>query len=280
MAETDPQKLKMPKSRPRPIPRLRNVLNRDRVRDRDQESDPRPRLLDRDRESRQCLADCFIKKVPKATQVKIEHVRSVLGDLTPVDEATALKVYDVLRRCPGLPATVKYTEKTRAGKLVWDTKISPTGTFAGYESIPVLSEHQHIGRAARVYLFYTPDGEYVIVLLHKKKNCELPKHEDDAESAEAETVNVSELLERQKRETRNVSNAVLMTVTNPGIRRRCRVHLTHNCKGNVMPVPHAFDDLADRAGLDANKVWFTTMVLSPDMFDEYIAVVDGNIAAL
>ena len=45
-----------------------------------------------------------------------------------------------------------------------------------------------------------------------------------------------------------------------------------------MPVPHAFDDLADRVGLDANKVWFTTMVLPPDMFEEYITVVERNIA--
>ena len=69
-----------------------------------------------------------------------------------------------------------------------------------------------------------------------------------------------------------------MTVTNQGIRRRCRVHLKYDCEGNVMPVPHAFDDLV-RPCLDAKEVWFTTIVLSPDMFEEYIAVVDGNIAA-
>ena len=51
----DQKTVKISKSRPRPIPRLSNVLNRDRVRDRDQRIGPRPRLFVRDRESRQCL---------------------------------------------------------------------------------------------------------------------------------------------------------------------------------------------------------------------------------
>ena len=51
----DQKKVEIPISRPRPIPRLKNGLNRDRVRDRDHLNEPRPRLLVRDRESRQCL---------------------------------------------------------------------------------------------------------------------------------------------------------------------------------------------------------------------------------
>ena len=86
----------MPKSRPRPIPRLRHGLNRDRVRDRDQESDPRPRLFVRDRESRQCLMSTqkfksFFFKEYKFSAARIVGGCSFMTQIDNTDYLSAIK---------------------------------------------------------------------------------------------------------------------------------------------------------------------------------------------
>jgi hypothetical protein len=204
----------------------------------------------------------------------VAHVRSVYGDDTPTDIATVLRLYSLLRGPKPVmtgPVKVQYTEfRTRDGNLVWDTKISSTGTFVEdtYTRVQTLEEHEHIGGADAVYLFHTSTGDkeekekekFIMVFLTNKVNDDplTPKKEKDAAS--------------------KVRNLFLHGVDNVDIQHRCRVHTSCDHRGNENPTPLAFHDLADRAGMDGEKMWFTTMVLTPELFEEYIAVVDGNIA--
>ena len=197
----------------------------------------------------------------------VELVRSVYGDKTPEDIATVLRLYELLHGSKPVmtgPVEVKYTErKSRAGKLVWYTDVSPTGTFdkGPYAQKPTLKEHEHIGGAATIRIFYTKEGDeeamIIMVFMHKKKENESP--------------------EEEKRAVSKVRNAILDGVTNRGIQHRCCTYTVYDRDGNEKHLPQAFADLANKAGFDdPEKVRFTTLVLTNELFEEYIAVVDGN----
>ena len=202
----------------------------------------------------------------KKREEMVALVRDVYGDNTPKDTATVLRLYSLLRGPKPVmtgPVKVQYTEfKTRAEKSVWYTYVSPTGTFVNgpYTRVQTLDEHDHIGGAAAVYLFHTFDEEerLIMVFMHEKEENESPEEEKKAAS--------------------KVRNALLDGVTNGGIQHRCCTYTVYDRDGNENHLPQAFADLANKAGFDLEKVRFTTLVLTPQLFEEYIAVVDGNIA--
>ena len=83
--------------------------------------------------------------------------------------------------------------------------------------------------------------------------------------------------EEEKKAASKERKAVLNGVTNEDIQHRCCTYTVYDRDGNEKHLPQAFADLANKAGFDdPEKVWFTTMVLTPELFEEYIAVVDGN----
>ena len=213
--------------------------------------------------------EMLLRKQIKKRQAQVAWVRSVYGDNTPTDIATVLRLYELLHGSKPVmtgPVKVQYSEWMNGAKKNWNLDVSPTGTFAEgpYTQVPTLEEHKHIGGAAKIFIYHTPEKgdkkeEFIMVFLTKKVNEDTLTPEEEKKAASKER------------------KAVLNGVTNEDIQHRCCTYTVYDRDGNEKHLPQAFADLANKAGFDdPEKVWFTTMVLTPELFEEYIAVVDGN----
>ena len=148
----------------------------------------------------------------------------------------------------------------RHGKPWWSTKVSDCGLFKKYQVKSVDSKYAHLCGADTVKIFLTPDGTYILLFMHEKKN--------------------DESLEEEKRAVSRLRKEIMRGVTNEEIKHRCCVHSLYGRDKSKVNNPEAFEYVAYVASEEDPSMWrFTTIVLTEELLKEYFDVVDGNIAA-